>query len=112
MADWGVLSNHGLVLVSIAREPSLRLREIAERVGITERTAHKIVDDLVGAGYVVRFREGNRNRYEIRHDVSIDEPLLENHWIGELLVILATESLARGSGRGPATEPAESEAKT
>jgi predicted DNA-binding transcriptional regulator YafY len=92
---WGVLSNHGLALVCIAREPHLRLREIAECVGVTERTAHKIVDDLCAAGYVQRFREGNRNRYEIRPDVSIAHPLLEEHWIGELLVVLATQSLRR-----------------
>ena len=74
----------------------MRLREIADCVGVTERTAHKIVDELVTAGYVERFKEGNRNRYEIRHDVSIDHPLLEDHWIGELLVVLATESLREG----------------
>jgi predicted transcriptional regulator len=90
---WAVLSSHGLALVCIAREPRMRLREIAECLGVTERTAHKIVDELVTAGYVARFKEGNRNRYEIRHDVSIDHPLLEDHWIGELLVVLATESL-------------------
>jgi IclR helix-turn-helix domain len=99
MSSWAVLSNHGLALVCIAREPRMRLREIAECVGVTERTAHKIVDDLVAVGYVERFREGNRNRYEIRHDVSIDHPLLEHHWIGELLVVLATESLVDGDGR-------------
>ena len=71
----------------------MRLREIAECVGVTERTAHKIVDDLVAAGYVRRFREGNRNRYEIVHDVPMAHPLLEDHWLGELLVVLATESL-------------------
>jgi DNA-binding Lrp family transcriptional regulator len=101
MSGWAVLSNHGLALVCIAREPRMRLREIAECVGVTERTAHKIVDELVEVGYVARFREGNRNRYEIRHDVTIDHPLLEDHWIGELLVVLATESL-RGEPRAAA----------
>ena len=85
----------------------MRLREIADCVGVTERTAHKIVDELVTAGYVERFKEGNRNRYEIRHDVSIDHPLLEDHWIGELLVVLATESLRDGGRRmGGATQAA------
>jgi DNA-binding transcriptional ArsR family regulator len=98
-----VLSNHGLALVCIAREPRLRLREIADCIGVTERTAHQIVSDLVEAGYVERFREGNRNRYEVRLDVPMPDALLEDHWIGELLVVLATQALQRRDGRGPGT---------
>jgi DNA-binding MarR family transcriptional regulator len=84
--------------VCIARDPSLRLREIADCVGVTERTAHKVVDDLVEAGYVKRFREGNRNRYEVVHDVPMSHPVVEDHWIGEILAVLATRSL-RGFDR-------------
>lgn len=109
MGAWSVLSNHGLALVCIARDPRLRLRDIADCVGVTERTAHQIVNDLVEAGYVERFREGNRNRYEVRLDVPMEHPILEDHWIGELLVVLATQALHRRDGRGvspPGNRPA------
>ena len=58
-------------------------------IGITERAAHRIVTDLVNAGAVTRERQGNRNRYEIVPDAPMDHPLLQEHWIGEILAVLA-----------------------
>jgi predicted transcriptional regulator len=86
--DWTFLTNHAHVLVCIAEEPDVRGRDIAERVGITERSAQSIIADLVEAGYVTRTREGRRNRYGINTDGHLRHPLQEDHTIGELLVAL------------------------
>lgn len=86
--DWTFLTNHSHVLVCIAEEPDVRGRDIAERVGITERAAQSIISDLVDAGYVTRTREGRRNRYTVNADGRLRHPLQEEHTIGELLVAL------------------------
>lgn len=100
MRDWGFLSNHGLALLCLARDPDLRIREVAAAVGITERAAHRLVNELVEGGYLERERVGRRNRYEIAPDVAMRHPLLEEHWIGELLVVLAGLPDRRSSGDG------------
>jgi DNA-binding transcriptional ArsR family regulator len=87
-SGWTFLTNHGHVLVCIAEEPDVRGRDIAERVGITERAAQAIIADLVEEGYVTRTREGRRNRYEVHADAPLRHPLEEDHTIGELLVTL------------------------
>ena len=89
VAQWQLLSNHGRVLVSVARDPGLRLRDIAQICDITERSAHRIVSELVDQGYLIRRRNGSRNHYEIRPDVPIHDPLLGEHWVGEVLAVLA-----------------------
>src|SRR3954469_16907658 len=89
MPEWQLLSNHGRVLVFVAREPNARLRDIAQGVDVTERTAHRIVSELVEGGYLVRKRNGSRNHYEIRPDVPIHDPLLGDHWVGEILAVVA-----------------------
>lgn len=85
---WTFLTNHAHVLVCIADEPDIRGRDIAERVGITERAAQSIVGDLVADGYVTRTREGRRNHYEVNPDAPLRHPLEQDHTIGELLVTL------------------------
>ena len=85
---WTFLTNHAHVLVCIADEPDIRGRDIAARVGITERAAQMIVADLVAEGYVTRTREGRRNRYEVDPDAPLRHPLEHGHTIGELLVTL------------------------
>jgi DNA-binding IclR family transcriptional regulator len=90
MPDWTFLSNHGQVLLCIARDPDIRLREIGERVGITERAAHRIVGELVDAGYLVRKRNGRRNSYTITTHRSLPDPLARDRKIGDLLRVLAT----------------------
>jgi hypothetical protein len=85
---WTFLTNHAHVLVCIAEEPDIRGRDIATRVGITERAAQAIVGDLVTEGYVTRTRVGRRNRYEVQPDAPLRHPLEHDHTVGELLVTL------------------------
>ena len=98
MAGWTFLTNHGIVLVCIAHDPGVRLREIAARVGITERTAHAIVTDLAAAGYVIKQREGRRNRYQIRADLPLRQPLGRQPTIGEVLDVLVVKREFHGEG--------------
>ena len=111
MGGWRLLSNHGSVLVFLARQPHARLRDIADGVGITERSAHRIVSELCEDGYLVRRRNGSRNHYEVRPDVPIHDPLLGDHWIGEVLAVVAgdagwAESRRNGSSPVAAKGPA------
>jgi DNA-binding MarR family transcriptional regulator len=85
---WSFLTNHAQVLVCIAQDPGIRLREIGETIGITERAAHRIVSDLAAAGYVARERHGRRNRYTIETDLPVPDPLARTRKIGELLDVL------------------------
>ena len=70
-----MFSNHGSVLLCIARDPRIRIWELADSVGIGERAAQKIVGDLVADGYVVRTKEGRRNRYEVNPEATLRHPL-------------------------------------
>jgi DNA-binding Lrp family transcriptional regulator len=86
------LTNHARVLVCIAHDPGIRLRDIGAVVGITERAAHRIVAELIDAGYISRRRNGRRNEYTIDFDVSLREPVAHERSIGELLEILTGPS--------------------
>jgi DNA-binding IclR family transcriptional regulator len=86
---WSFLSNHGQVLVCIALDPAARLREIAERVGITERAVHRIVGELVTAGYVSRERQGRRNRYTVHSHLLLPDALARDRTVSDLLTVLA-----------------------
>ena len=86
--SWTFLSNHAHVLVSLARDPDARLRDIAERVGITERGAAKIVAELEAAGVIHRLRTGRRNHYDISPDVALRHPLEAHRTVGSLLAVL------------------------
>ena len=85
---WGFLTNHAHVLVCVAHDPGVRLRDIAAAVGITERAAHRIVTELVEEGYLLREREGRRNRYQVVEGLSLRHPLVEDRRVGELLAVL------------------------
>jgi DNA-binding Lrp family transcriptional regulator len=85
---WTFLTNHTHVLICIARDPATRIRDLAERVGITERSAQGIVGDLVDGGYVTRTRVGRRNRYAIRDDLPLRHPVEQERAVGELLAAL------------------------
>ncbi len=85
-----ILSNHGLVLLCIARQPDSRLREIAECVGITERATHRLLCDLEDAGYVTRHRLGRRNSYEIHPDAPLQHPVEQPCRLGDLVSALAS----------------------
>jgi hypothetical protein len=86
--SWSFLTNHARVLLCIAQDPGIRLREIGETVGITERAAHRIVDELATAGYIARRREGRRNHYTIRAHLPVPDPLAREQKIGDLLSVL------------------------
>ncbi len=86
--NWTFLTNHAHVLVCIATQTDIRGREIAERVGITERAAQSIIADLVRDGYVTREREGRRNRYLINPNSPLRHPIESGHSAGELLEML------------------------
>jgi predicted transcriptional regulator len=87
--SWSFLTNHAQVLVCIAHDPGIRLREIGEAVGITERAAHRIVVELADAGYISRTRNGRRTRYTIKSHLPLPDPLAREQKIGDLLTILA-----------------------
>ena len=74
MPSWGFLTNHARVLLCIAHDPGTRLRDIAAALGITERSAHSIVTDLTEAGYLIRHKDGRRNRYQIQAHLPVPEP--------------------------------------
>ena len=86
---WTFLSNHGQVLLCIARDPDVRLREIGDQIGITERAAHRIVGELANAGYLRRQRNGRRNRYTIKTHLGLPDPPARDRSIGDLLSVLA-----------------------
>lgn len=90
--SWTFLSNHGHVLICIAQDSDIRGREIAAKVGITERAVQSIVADLVDAGYVRRDRIGRRNQYEIDPELPLRHPVENEHSVGELLMALAEAS--------------------
>jgi len=85
---WKFLTNHAQVLVCIARDPGVRLREISDRVGITERAAHRIVDELAAGGYITRERIGRRNRYTIQSSSALPDRVSRIERVGDLLGIL------------------------
>jgi DNA-binding IclR family transcriptional regulator len=88
MAEWSFLTNHARVLVCIAHDPGVRLRDIATTLGITERSAYGIVTDLTEAGYVVKEKEGRRNRYQIQAHLPLPETITQERTIGEVLDVL------------------------
>ena len=90
--SWTLLTNHGRVLLLIAASPDARLRELADRAGITERAATSIVSDLEGAGYLTRTRTGRRNTYEVHAHRPFRHPAEADHSVAELLDIFGTEA--------------------
>ena len=84
---WKFLTNHGLALLCVAADPGVRLRDIADRLGITERAAHRIMKGLVDSGYVTRERIGRRNRYEVRGNQPI-RALERDIQLGDLLGVV------------------------
>jgi DNA-binding MarR family transcriptional regulator len=85
---WGFLTNHARVLLCIAGDPAMLLRDIAARVGITERATHRIVGELEDAGYVTRRRDGRRNYYEVKTNLPLPDPVASKRRVSELLAIL------------------------
>jgi len=83
--EWGFLTNHGRALLCIASDPGIRLRDIAAELAITERTAYGIVTDLTDAGYVVKEKDGRRNRYEVQGHLPLRDAVAGDRTVGEVL---------------------------
>jgi DNA-binding IclR family transcriptional regulator len=101
MATWSFLTNHARALVCIARDPGIRLRDIAAALDITERSAYGIVSELADAGYVVKEKDGRRNRYEIQAHLPLLGAVGGEQTIGEVLDVLV-QSSARSDADPPA----------
>jgi MarR family len=107
MTEWSFLTNHARVLVCIAHDPGVRLRDIAAKLGITERSAYAIVTDLTAAGYVVKEKDtdGRRNRYQIQSHLPLPETIGRERTVGEVLDVLvdSTRRPGRRARRANAT---------
>lgn len=95
MAEWAFLTNHALVLSYIAQYPRITARDMANSVGITERTTRKIINDLLEAGYITKKREGRGNRYRINPDLPVGPPGPRETAIGVLLQTLGWKKRGR-----------------
>ena len=96
MPDWSFLTTHARVLLCIAHDPGARLRDIAATLGITERRAHGIITDLAVAGYVVKEKDGRRNRYHVQAHLPLPEPTTRERTVGEVLTLLAGTDATTG----------------
>ena len=117
MPGWSFLTNHARVLVCIARDPGIRLHELAAILGVTERRAFGIVTDLSDAGYVVKEKDGRRNRYRIQRHLPLRVSVGREPTIGEVLELLldtgTTESVtqhARAAASDPGLQPVAADA--
>jgi predicted ArsR family transcriptional regulator len=95
-STWFFLTNHANVLLSVAQDPEARTRDIAERVGITERAAQRILGDLIAEGYVSKIKVGRRNRYTVDRQGHLRHPRFQELEIGPLLDLLGREDGASG----------------
>jgi len=88
MVSWTFLTTHARVLLLVAHDPGIRLRDIAASLGITERSAFGILTDLAEAGYVLKEKDGRRNRYHIQAHLPLPEPTARERTVGEVLALL------------------------
>jgi hypothetical protein len=95
VAEWSFLTNHARVLVCIAHDPGVRLRDIAATIGITERSAFSIVTDLTNDGYVAKHKDGRRNRYQIQPHRPFRDAVATERTIGEVLDVLVDSNIDR-----------------
>lgn len=95
-ASWTFLTNHSHVLLCLVQDPEARMRDVAERVGITERAVQRIVSELEAAGYVERIREGRRNRYEVNGDLPLRHAVEGHRNLNALIKLI----LGPGSSQG------------
>jgi DNA-binding transcriptional ArsR family regulator len=102
--EWSFFTNHARVLICIARDPGVRLRDLAAALGVTERSAYGIVADLAEAGYVVKDKDGRRNRYRVEAELPLPEPIGQERTIGEVLALLDVGVDTRRQQRQPTKE--------
>ena len=98
VTSWSFLTNHARVLLCVAHDPGARLRDIAASLDITERSAFGIITDLVEAGYVVKEKDGRRNRYHVQAHLPLPEPASRERTIGEVLALPGRRQLGRELG--------------
>ena len=103
MGQWSFFTNHARVLICIARDPGVRLRDLAAVLEITERSAYGIVTDLVDAGYVGKDKDGRRNLYRVEAQLPLPEPIGRGRTIGDVLSLLV-DADARRRPRRPTKE--------
>jgi DNA-binding transcriptional ArsR family regulator len=89
--SWTFITHHAQVLLTVARDPSARVNEIAEASGITERYAYRLLSDLQKAGYVSRRRNGRRNRYELAPDLKLGDPVIGERPLRQLLALIGAD---------------------
>ena len=94
--SWTFLTRHAQALLCIAEDPGIRLRDIGERVGITERAAHRIVGQLIADGYLTRERQGRRNHYTLRPQLPLPDPVARAQKVGDLLAVLTSRPTSPG----------------
>ena len=98
IADWTFLTNHARILLCLARDPGVRLRDIAASLGTTERSTYGTVADLAEAGYVVKQKGGRRNRCQLQAHLPLPEPSSQEHTAGDVRALLAGTDARRNSG--------------
>ncbi|HVC21359.1 MAG TPA: helix-turn-helix domain-containing protein [Vicinamibacterales bacterium] len=105
-AAWTFFTNHAYVLMCLSRDPEARIRDVAQRIGITERAVQRIVAELEQHAYLRRIREGRRNRYEVRMDLPLRHQMERHCHVSDLLVFAdAAEPAESATGRARAAEP-------
>ena len=92
MSEWSLLSTHGLVLLLVADKPEVTTREMADNLGMAERSVQRAVSDLDGAGYIKREKVGRRNRYDIKGEKPLPGPIKQDKSVDNLLAELAGSS--------------------
>ncbi len=95
---WTFLTNHARVLIGIAEEPGIRIRDLAARIGITERATQRIVAELEAAGYLSHEKDGRRNRYHLRPEARLRHPLEQDIEIGRFLDLFVGRTSASRRG--------------
>lgn len=99
VTEWSFLTNHARALLFIAQQPQVRLRDLAAEIAVTERTAYAIVADLSEAGYVVKEKDGRRNRYQIQEHLPLPDSINRERTVGEVLDLLG--GVRRRAARSP-----------
>lgn len=105
-SDWTFLTNHSHVLFCLAQDPEIRLRDVADRVGITERAVQRIVTELEDGGYITRQRQGRRNTYQVHDKLPLRHQIEKHRSVADLLklIIAINKAAAEERAAQPATQ--------
>ncbi len=98
-APWTFFTNHAHVLLCLAQDPEVRLRDVSSRVGVTERAVQRIISELDDAGYLSRIRVGRRNRYEIKLDLPLRHPIERHRQVSMLVEVIRGATLRPGKSK-------------